>query len=325
MRIVHMADAHLGFSSYGKFDGNKNIREYDFYRAFVTACEKARELNPDVVVIAGDLFHVRRPPAQAIAVAQSALALFECPIIVVAGNHDNSIHRVSSPLVTLSLLRNVVLFEQPSLYEVRGSYFYCVPYTESPPNFLEADYLVGHLRDRRVPKFKDSAIEVPDKYKIAMLGDLHMPFEVSQNTFYAGALERVSFNQLGVPCGFTFYSDGTARSRTFVEIETRPFVELTKPPEDLEMVRNAVVRCVIPSSASLDWVNQVRKVALHVTVRITDEVDVKDDLERDLPIVGSILDSFREFCQANKTKYSPAAIKLAIETLEEKSLGGKSS
>jgi len=317
MRIVHMADIHLGFSAFNKFDGGVNIRERDFYQAFALACSKARELNPDVVVIAGDLFHTRKPPAQAIVIAQAALGSFDCPVIVVAGNHDNAMYRMGSPLVALSPLENVKYFEAPGFTEVLGSYFYCIPYTETPPEFREADYLVAHLRDRRAPKFRDSAVEVPDRYRIAMLGDLHMPFEVTSSVFYSGSTERLSFNQLGSPCGFNFYSDGTPNSKLFVEIETRPFIELIRPPDSLEDVKGAIVRCVIPSSASLDWVNQIKEVALHVTVKITDESIADDVSEYSLPALGSVLDSFRDYCNLNKVKYSPSAVDLALKTLEE--------
>ncbi len=317
MRIAHLADCHLGYCAFNKVDEKTglNVRERDFYLSFTEAVDKIIELKPDVVVLAGDLFHTRKPPTQAIVVAQSALSAIQCPIILIPGNHDNMAYRTPSPLVALSLLPQVHLIEQPEFVTIQGVRFYCIPFTTEPPEFREADYLVAHLRDRRVPQFHGSRIEIPEsKYKLGMLGDLHMPFEVASNLFYAGATERVSFNQASVPCGFTFYEDGTSRTREFIEVRTRPFVELTEPPQDLSIIKGAVVKCILTSSASATWVDELRKEAFHVATKIVETQSALEPVEFNAP--PSVVEAFKEYCEANRVKYSDEAIKLAMDTLQ---------
>ncbi len=94
MRLVHLADLHLGFRQYHRLtpDGI-NQREADVSLVFRRAIDKVVALRPDVVLIAGDVFHTVRPMNAAIIEAFTQLQRLkvELPrseIIVVAGNHD---------------------------------------------------------------------------------------------------------------------------------------------------------------------------------------------------------------------------------------------
>ncbi|HDM25348.1 MAG TPA: exonuclease SbcCD subunit D, partial [Thermoplasmatales archaeon] len=62
LKIVHLADTHLGFSAYRKItkDG-LNQREVDVYNAFGRAVDKILEIKPDLIIHAGDLFDSVRP------------------------------------------------------------------------------------------------------------------------------------------------------------------------------------------------------------------------------------------------------------------------
>ena len=63
MRILHVADTHLGFSAYRKVEGisGLNQRELDLYRSFETCVDQALEHRPDLFLHAGDLFDNVRP------------------------------------------------------------------------------------------------------------------------------------------------------------------------------------------------------------------------------------------------------------------------
>jgi len=316
VKIAHLADCHLGYSAYNKVDERTglNVRELDFYQAFLWTIDKIRSLEPDVVVLAGDLFHVRRPAASAIVYAQSALSTLDCPIILIPGNHDNATHREPSPLVALKVISNVIVIDNPQLIYLKGSSFYCVPYTASIPEFKEADYLVAHLKDNRVFQFKNSPIRIPEsKYKLGFLGDFHVPFGVAANLFYSGALERTSFNQLDSPCGFMFWQ-GTERE--FIEVPTRKFVEISSPPADLEELRGAVVSCVVKTLVDQDWISDVKRVSLFTKVKVLEREEVLDGSSASFKI-SSVLDSFREFCQINRSVYSKEVIDLATSALEK--------
>jgi len=322
LRIAHIADPHLGFSAYGKRDKvtNINIREQDFYNAFITAIDKVKELQTDILIIAGDLFDSSRPPSRAIILAQMLLSTLNIFVLVIAGNHDNATSVNPSPLLVLSPFSNIKYVENPEVVTILEHTFYCVPFREDPFEYKSADYLVGHVRDNRILAFKKSKICLKDSpYKICMLGDYHIKTVLEPNIFYPGSLERSSFNQLNSNCGFYFYSDGTAESAEFITIPTRPFIELTSPPDDLESLRNAVVRCRLTNGSDLSWVSEVKKVALHTSIYVEKspvEKVVQGDLKLEQPKISSLLDQFESFCNANRMNYPDDVIDLARSSLK---------
>ena len=95
MKLAHIADSHLGIRQYHRQTPTGiNQREADVANAFRGVIDDVIAQRPDVVIIAGDLFHSVRPTNAAIVFAfrqfqrlRDALGP-EVPIIIVAGNHD---------------------------------------------------------------------------------------------------------------------------------------------------------------------------------------------------------------------------------------------
>jgi exonuclease SbcD len=101
MRLVHLADLHLGFRAYSRTNSvGINRREADVFRAFQQALQMTSELNPDLLLIAGDVFHVPRPGNLAVIEAQKQLAKFcaacEAEVLIIAGNHESVRYRRQS-------------------------------------------------------------------------------------------------------------------------------------------------------------------------------------------------------------------------------------
>jgi len=94
VRLVHVADLHLGYRQYQRLTpGGLNQREADIAKTFEWVVKKIIALGPDVVLLAGDIFHAVRPSNQAILHAFGQLArltadLPHARIIMIAGNHD---------------------------------------------------------------------------------------------------------------------------------------------------------------------------------------------------------------------------------------------
>ena len=94
LRLVHLADIHLGYRQYQRLTPRGiNQREADVAQSFTRALDKVIEVAPDVVLIAGDVFHQVRPTNTAILhaylqFARLRAALPHAEIIMVAGNHD---------------------------------------------------------------------------------------------------------------------------------------------------------------------------------------------------------------------------------------------
>src|SRR5688572_9982901 len=95
MLLAHLADLQLGYRAYHRLaPGGINARERDVALAFRTALDRIIELRPDLVLVAGDVFHTVRPSNAAIAdafrqFARLRASLPEAPVVVIAGNHDS--------------------------------------------------------------------------------------------------------------------------------------------------------------------------------------------------------------------------------------------
>jgi len=119
LRLLHLADLHLGFRQYQRLTpGGINQREADVARTFETAIDRAIESAPEVIVIAGDVFHSVRPSNPAILHSfiqfnRLATSLPGTPILMIAGNHDTP-----RSAETGSILR---LFSQLGISVVEGN------------------------------------------------------------------------------------------------------------------------------------------------------------------------------------------------------------
>jgi len=92
MRLLHIADAHLGVKALGFGDRAEELRRR-IEAAFANSLQLAVEHDCDLVLIAGDLFHANRVGRRTLDAAVSALrkTLDENPrlhIILIPGNHD---------------------------------------------------------------------------------------------------------------------------------------------------------------------------------------------------------------------------------------------
>src|SRR5688500_2267007 len=94
MRLVHLSDLHLGYRQYQRLTPNGiNQREADVAGALKRAVDRTIELHPDLVVMAGDIFHNVRPTNPAILHAfrqftRLRRSIPEATVVMIAGNHD---------------------------------------------------------------------------------------------------------------------------------------------------------------------------------------------------------------------------------------------
>ncbi|MGH7690753.1 MAG: metallophosphoesterase family protein, partial [Gemmatimonadaceae bacterium] len=94
MRVVHLSDLHLGYRQYQRVTSlGANQREADVALTLTRTIDRVIALRPDLVVVAGDVFHAVRPTNPAILHAfhqfnRLTSALDGAPVIIVAGNHD---------------------------------------------------------------------------------------------------------------------------------------------------------------------------------------------------------------------------------------------
>jgi exonuclease SbcD len=223
VRLVHLADLHLGFRQYHRLTANgMNQREADVANAFRRAVDRVIELRPDVVVVAGDVFHTVRPMNTAIIdcflqFQRLRAALPDAPVIVVAGNHDRP--RSAETVCILRLLSELgvhVADEKAERFSFpeRGLSVLAVPGLTGPvpplapePGFTH-NVLVMHCRvPEELPEYmagEDRALlEVtqadiaPMRWSYVALGDFHVYRQLAPNEFYSGSIEYTSSNPWG--------------------------------------------------------------------------------------------------------------------------------
>jgi DNA repair protein SbcD/Mre11 len=217
VRLLHLADLHLGFRQFQRqTPAGINLREADVAQALTRAIDRCIERAPEVIVLAGDIFHQVRPTNPAIlhAFAQFARlrrALPATDVVMVAGNHDTP--RSSE---TVCILR---LFTQIGVHVVEGApqrlhfperdlAILAVPDVPaltmdlSPDRSVGTNVLLIHAEAGNVIPERilgeRAALTVPDAvlqdlgWDYIALGHYHVHHPVGPRAYYAGALDYTS-------------------------------------------------------------------------------------------------------------------------------------
>ena len=208
--LAHLSDLHLGFRAYGRIDRGVDIRERDVSVAFERALQDIIRLNPDIVVVSGDVFDRPDPPASAVVVLARGLELLrsslpETPVFMVAGPRDTP-RQLGDPgaLAVLDSFPNVeaatdltrsIIMERLELHAC------LVPYRATvrhPSAFPESDprirwnLLVLH---GTLEQSEQAAVPVvPEDWSYIALGGQHRTEQVCSNVLWAGSLERVALD-----------------------------------------------------------------------------------------------------------------------------------
>lgn len=222
MRLVHLADIHLGFRQYQRQTPTGiNQREADVAFSLHRVIDKVIELQPDVVLIAGDVFHAVRPPNPAILHAYKEFvrlrqALPNATVVVIAGNHDTP--KITGTGSILSLFSgigmNVVEHEAKRIpIHEHDLSILAVPDLPTNPGFspdpaakhnilvVHGEYgdvipRVGERLDR--PPMKISRHDIkPEEWDYVALGHYHVYRSFAPNMFYSGSIDYTSTNPWG--------------------------------------------------------------------------------------------------------------------------------
>lgn len=224
MRLVHLADLHLGFRQYQRLTASgTNQREDDVAATVQRAITQIIDVAPDLVVIGGDVFHTVRPSNPAILHAFRALMqlrerLPETPVIMVAGNHDAP--RTAETGCILRLFREIGVHVADASAELftfpeQSLAVLAVPDAPGverpsllPPEGFRHTVLLLHgevagLLPAQAANAERAAIEIPpealhaDQWSYVALGHYHVYREVAPRAYYSGSLDYTSTNPWG--------------------------------------------------------------------------------------------------------------------------------
>lgn len=224
MRLVHLADLHLGFRQYQRLTAaGINQREADVGTTVARAIDAVIAQRPDAIVVAGDVFHAVRPSNSAILHAYRMFLrlraeLPEAAIVMVAGNHDAP--RTTDAGCILRLFREIgiqvadaraELFTYPAL-SLAVLAVPDVPGIERPELLPPAGFqhnvllMHGEIEGVLPAHFAPSdraAIEIPvaelhaEQWNYVALGHYHVNREVATHTHYSGSIDYTSTNPWG--------------------------------------------------------------------------------------------------------------------------------
>lgn len=244
MRFFHVADVHLGMEPDLGSPWSKRRRE-EIWESFRRLIGRVREEKPEMLLIAGDLFH-RQPLLREL---KELKALFESvpdtQVVLMAGNHDYL--KRDSYYLSFSWPENVtglfgqscerVDFPRYSL-AVYGCSYYSREVAENlygdmhPSGAMKYHILLAHGGDDRHSPWKKEEMAAAGFDYIAC-GHIHKPEILVPNRMaYAGALEPTTMNQTGEHGYIDGVIDAGGVRISFVPFAVCEYVELTLPVDE---------------------------------------------------------------------------------------------
>ena len=226
MKLAHLADLHLGFRQFDRqTPKGTNQREADVAEAFRRAVDDMLEQKPELIVMAGDIFHSVRPTNAAILFFFRELhrlrtGLPASPIVAIAGEHDTprstetgTILRLYEALgveVAIEEPRRIVLpkldcavLAVPQQALAQANRPALRPETGGPTiNVLLTHGVYGGLGEERGTLEYGGALLsrellAPEKWDYIALGHYHTAQSVATNAWYSGSLEYLPPNPWG--------------------------------------------------------------------------------------------------------------------------------
>jgi len=261
MKIVHLADTHLGHSAYRKIsDDGFNQREEDVILSFLDAVDKVIAMKPDVVLHSGDLFDSVRPTNRIVRIGlEQLLRIYKAkvPLVLISGNHETpkqlykgSVFSILEALPLDKNLFNIVYKDRYEVIEFPGLTVHAVPQcttdaifkaelkkikkNPSTKNVLMLHAGVTGMKEFAHGESNELLVEYDwlekTDFDYVALGHYHVFSKVGHNSWFAGSTERMSFNEVGQAKGFLMVDLSGEAKVDLVQVRTRPMIEL--PPID---------------------------------------------------------------------------------------------
>jgi len=207
VRVAHLADLHLGFRSYRKTtETGVNQREADVALAFRRAVDEIQQRDPDLVLVAGDVFHTSRPPNAVVVEAYRQFRrLGPTPTIIVGGNHDSPRTAESGNILRLlaELPHVRAIVDEPQI--LRSEDF---GVDDASPWAVLGIPHHGEREGERLIERADTVAAMSGRYRILCL---HAPLEGEGEALYGGHGLPVEVLK---PSRWTFIAAGDYHVRT---------------------------------------------------------------------------------------------------------------
>lgn len=252
MKILHIADSHIGYAAYHKIAENGlNQREVDVYNSFRQFVNYAVKKKPDLIIHAGDFFDSVRPSNRALSFAINELIKISeagIPFIIISGNHETpKLRETGSVLRIFEHLENIYPIYRGKLekIEVGNAIVFAIPHCfsndELKKNIEKAKPENGYIniltlhagiigiKEFRRGDFNEQVIPsgyLSPYFDYIALGHYHRATQVTENAFYSGSTEHFSFKEAGEKKGFYEIEIGSSLKINFQPLKVRGMLDL---------------------------------------------------------------------------------------------------
>jgi DNA repair exonuclease SbcCD nuclease subunit len=294
MKLLHVADTHLGYSAYRKTtkDGI-NQREMDVYSAFNKFVDYAIKKNPDLIIHAGDFFDSVRPNNRAITFAVNQLIRLsekEIPTIILSGNHEQPklketghifsvfdhikniypVYRAGYETHEFEIDNNKIIIHSipqcNNKKEFNEEFKKIKPVKKTDLNFLTTHGAVTKIKEFTMNEFNE--LIIPSKildncFDYIALGHYHKYTKLAENTFYSGAIESLNFSEASEKKGFIELKILDNKiNHNFVEIKTRSMIDV-KPIKCSEMKIDEIMKKIKNKIIEIEPEDKIFRITLN--------------------------------------------------------------
>ena len=283
MKLVHIADTHLGLSQFNRLDpeSGMNLREKQVYDNFLSAIERIIAEKPDALVHAGDLFDQVKPKTRAYTTVLEAFDRLNAagiPIVVIAGNHSMVKTRyATSPFEVLTYHPGRITAAYSFRYEhveIGDTVFHLIPNMLRPEDYRTAydqvefagdhhNVLVTHglassIKDKRLATVAEHELDntiLSDRFDYIALGHYHAQSQITDNAWYSGSLEHLTYGEIfDQKGGLVVDLDHTTTNPVSLGPvgAADPVALSTVMGDDVNLVRPSVLHLELPRTPMVD-------------------------------------------------------------------------
>jgi DNA repair exonuclease SbcCD nuclease subunit len=224
MKIIHIADTHLGLAAFSRLDpeSGMNLREKQIYDNFLRGINDIINQKPDALVHAGDLFDVVKPKTKAYTTVLEALERLHTagiPVIIIAGNHSMAKTRyTTSPYEVLTYHPSEIKAAYKFRYEkveVQDTVFHLIPnmlrvedyrtaydqieISNNHHNVLVTHGLATQIKDKRLATVAEHELDstiLNENFDYIALGHYHRQCQITDNAWYSGSTEYLTYGEI---------------------------------------------------------------------------------------------------------------------------------
>ena len=224
MKLIHIADTHLGLAAFSRLDpeSGMNLREKQIYDNFLAGVDIIVKQKPDVLVHAGDLFDTVKPKTKAYTTVLEALERLHAagiPLVIIAGNHSMAKTRyTTSPYEVLTYHPSEITAAYKFRYEkveIGDTLFHLIPnmlrvedyrtaYDEIELSKKHNNVLVTHglatqIKDKRLATVAEHELDgtiLSEKFDYIALGHYHRQCQITDNAWYSGSTEYLTYGEI---------------------------------------------------------------------------------------------------------------------------------